>query len=299
MDRSSSRNGPSDVARAFSTLHRTARRAVPFSIRNRIVGLRRGPRWILERPRMARQRVGKAEQREFVWPLAEHSSPLERQPGLIPTELQRGKEVNVALAARTLDGLVVASGQVFSHHHAIGRTSRRRGYRRGVELRDGRIESGIGGGLCQVSNAVYWVAVCAGMRIVERHRHGFDIFPDRERTVPFGGGATVSYNTADLRFENPYPASVVLRARVETGTFICGLWQRGDPGVRVEVEEVGHRFFRDSVGWVRENRLRRRISNARGTVVVDEEVAHNVGRVLYEPTEEQLRCGVDSRSGAC
>ena len=66
-----------------------------------------------------------------------------------------------------------------------------------------------------MSNSFYWVAVRAGMRIVERHRHGLDLFPDQERTVPFGCGATVVSNYADFRFENPFAESVLMRARVD------------------------------------------------------------------------------------
>lgn len=276
-----------------AALRRSARLLIPFPVRIELVRLRRLPRWLAERHTMARRRLGGPELVEYTWPLAAHSSPLERTPGSIAPGLQRGKEANVRLAAAKLDGLVVAPNQVFSHHHAIGRTSRRRGFRRGLELRDGEPSSGVGGGLCQVSNSFYWVAVRAGMRIVERHRHGLDIFPDHQRTVPFGCGATVVYSYADLRFENPFPQPVVLRARVENGAFVSELWTTHDPGVRIEVEEVGHRFFRDESGWMRENRLRRHITTPEGRLLVDQEVSHNRGRVLYEPTEEQLRCGAD------
>ena len=272
---------------------RLARGLIPFEVRRQIVGLRRLPRWIVEHPTMARGRLGARELGDFKWMLATHSSPLARTAGPIPPKLQRGKEANVKLAAVKLDGLVIAPNQVFSYHHAIGRTTRLKGFRRGLELRNGRPSSGVGGGLCQVSNSFYWVAVQAGMRIVERHRHGLDLFPDHARTVPFGCGATVVYNYADLRFENPFPEPVVLRAHVVDGSFVSGIWTTHDPGVRVTVEEVGHRFFRDGGGWMRENRLRRHITTSEGRALVDEEVAHNLGRVLYEPTEEQLRCGGD------
>jgi vancomycin resistance protein VanW len=269
----------------------TARRAIPYPLRIELVRLRRLPRWLVERPSMARRRLDPRALADFGWRLAAHESPLERVPGAVAHDLQRGKEANVRLASRALDATVVGPNQVFSYHHALGRASHRRGYRRGLELRDGRPSSGVGGGLCQVSNGLYWIAVGAGMRIVERHHHGLDLFPDHARTVPFGCGATVVYNYADLRFENPLPLPVVLRTHVVGGAFVCELWTTRDPGFRVAVEEVGHRFFRDGSGWMRENRLRRRITTADGRTLVDQEVAHNRGRVLYEPTEEQRRCG--------
>ncbi len=58
----------------------------------------------------------------------------------------------------------------------------------------------IGGGLCQLSNALYDVALAAGCEIVERHAHS--------RTVPgsaaaAGRDATVAWNYVDLRFSSP------------------------------------------------------------------------------------------------
>ena len=189
--------------------------------------------------------------------------------GAIARDLQVGKETNVGLGAQRLDAIVIGPNQTFSHHHAIGRTSKQRGFRKGMELRNGESSGSWGGGLCQVSNSFYWVAVRAGMRIVERHRHELDLFPDDERTVPFGCGATVVYNYADFRFENPYPQPVLMRARIEDGAFISELWTTSDPGITVEVEEQDHRFIKDEHGWTRENRLRRRIRDAAGNVVSD------------------------------
>ncbi len=264
-------------------LRSLARRLIPFRVRRQLVILRRLPQWVVERGTIASHRADPSDQSEFRWLLAAHSSPLERTPGSIPGDLQEGKEVNVRLAASKLDGLVIAPNQTFSHHHAVGRTTRRRGFRKGMELQNGDSTGSWGGGLCQVSNSFYWVAVQAGMRIVERHRHGLDLFPDHERTVPFGCGATVVYNYADFRFENPYPQPVMLRARIEDGSFISEIWTEQNPGVTVEVEEVDHRFFEEGGDWYRENRLRRRVLDRDGELLSDVEIAHNKGRVMYEP----------------
>ena len=255
---------------------------VPFRVRREFVCLRRLPRWLAERSTIASHRADQGELSRYTWRLAAHSSPLNRSPGLIPSALQEGKETNIALAAARLDGLVVEPNQVFSHHHTIGRTTRHRGFRRGMELQNEESTASWGGGLCQVSNSFYWVAVQAGMRIVERHRHGLDLFPDNERTVPFGCGATVVYNYADFRFENPLPQPILVRARIEDGEFISELWTTTDPGYRFEVEEFDHRFFERDGALMRENRLRRRVLRSSGELLSDTEIAHNTGRVQYE-----------------
>jgi vancomycin resistance protein VanW len=160
----------------------------------------------------------------------------------------------------------------------------------GLELHEGELTQGLGGGCCQVSNALYLLALRGGMKIVERHRHGIDLFPDHQRTVPFGCGATVFYNYADLRFENPLPQPVLCRFLLKDRHLISELWTEEDPGWTVEIYEVEHRFYCEDNHWMRENRLRRRFRRADGSILLDHEVAHNCGRVLYEPSGEQVCC---------
>jgi len=157
----------------------------------------------------------------------------------------------------------------------------------GLELHEGRPSGGRGGGCRQISNMLYLLALQSGQEIVERHRHGLDLFPDHDRKIPFGCGATIYYNFADLRFANPLPSPLLLRLRIANGHLIGEMWSTTDPGWTAEIYEVGHRFFREKDSWWRENYVWRRFRGADGTVCRDEEIAHNRGRVLYEPTGEE------------
>ena len=60
----------------------------------------------------------------------------------------------------------------------------------GMILRNGRVASGVGGGLCQMTNLLYWMTLHTPLTVTERWRHGYDVFPDSNRTQPFGSGAT-------------------------------------------------------------------------------------------------------------
>ena len=263
------------------------RRLVPYPLRLEAARLRRLPAFLLEAPTFARRRLEPAARAPLAFVLAKEEAPLLRPGARAGTDEQRAKERNISLAVARLDGLLVAPCQILSYHWAVGRPSRLRGFRAGLELRDGRPARGLGGGCCLVSNLLYRLALRGGMRIVERHRHGLDLFPDDARTVPFGCGATVAYNYADLRFENPLDAPVLLALELRDGRGGRSLRGRlltaGDPGFRVELYEADHRFRREGDQWLRENRIRRRILAAGGAVLVDQEVAHNVARVLYEP----------------
>jgi vancomycin resistance protein VanW len=255
---------------------------LPFALRVELRRLARLPGRLLETPRSARGFVAEGEVARFAHLLAGQRSPLRRFPG-VEEALQLGKERNVALAARRLDRLVIGPHQVLSYHRIVGRPSRLRGFRPGLELHDGRPQAGIGGGCCQVSNLLYQLALHGGMRVIERHRHGLDLFEDHRRSVPFGCGATVFYNYRDLRFENPLPQPVLLRIEVVGGQLFGQLRTPEPVGFVVEVYETDHRFYRHEGQWMRENRIRRRFSRRDGTLILDQQVAHNVARVLYEP----------------
>ena len=43
------------------------------------------------------------------------------------------------------------------------------------------------------------------LTVTERWRHGYDVFPDSNRTQPFGSGATCFYNYMDLMVRNDTP----------------------------------------------------------------------------------------------
>lgn len=261
-------------------LHRYLRRVVPRGVRVEWVRLRRAPVWLIEARRMAGRPARPPACR---YTLATHRSPLVR-PGTEPdAALQAGKAQNIRAVVRALDGAVIAPYQVLSYHHLVGRPGRRKGMAAGMELHDEKPVKGIGGGACKVSNLLYLLALRGGMRIVERHRHALDIFPDQQRTVPFGCGATVYYNRCDLRFENPFDQPVRLDLKIIDG-YVTG-WLRcaHDPGVRFEIVERDHRFTERDGAWWRENRIVRRVMGPDGALRAEFTVAENRGRTLYTP----------------
>lgn len=110
--------------------------------------------------------------------------------------LVAGKIQNLRLAIASLHGLEVPAGAVFSFWRQLGRASARRGFVLGRELREGCIVPAIGGGLCQLSNAIYDSAVRAGLEVVERHRHS-RVLPGS--LAELDRDATVFWNYLDLR----------------------------------------------------------------------------------------------------
>jgi hypothetical protein len=127
-------------------------------------------------------------------------SPLWKGPaGAKEYALTAGKIQNLRIALAGLDGIVVPAGETFSFWKQVGRATRRRGFVAGRELREGCLVANIGGGLCQLSNALYEAALAAGFEIVERHAHSRRVPGSR---AALQRDATVFWNYVDLRFRS-------------------------------------------------------------------------------------------------
>jgi len=122
---------------------------------------------------------------------------------------QDGKVHNLRQAAEALDGLLLTPGAVFSFWRQVGRTTRARGYVEGRMLQEGCVIPAVGGGLCQLSGALYHAALEAGCDIIERHPHS-RVVPGSTAALT-GLDATVAWNYVDLRFSSHRPLRLEVR----------------------------------------------------------------------------------------
>ena len=131
-----------------------------------------------------------------------HKSMILRPLKDIDMYLQENKRKNLELAIKHINGILIKPEEIFSVWKLVGRPTKRKGYLDGLVLNQGKIDKDIGGGLCQLGNLLFWIFAHSPLTITERFRHGFDVFPDVNRKVPFGAGATLSYNYIDLQVKN-------------------------------------------------------------------------------------------------
>ena len=218
---------------------------------------------------------------QFPHVVAERDSPLQRAPDGAIAAYTEEKTHNLALAIRKIDGLAVGAGEVFSFCRRVGKTTRQEGYRPALELIEGRLRPEIGGGLCQLSNLLFLLALDVNAEIVERHRHSYDLFRDVERTVPFGCGATVFYNYVDFQFRNTLPFPVLVSAEVAPPVLRARILAPQPLPFQVRITETDARFFHRDGAVYRANRLWREITWLDGRAPIRELLFENECRVLY------------------
>jgi len=89
-------------------------------------------------------------------------------------------------------------GDTFSFNRMLGPITTRAGFVTGLVIAGERTASGIGGGICQVSTTVFRALYGAGLPIVERRNHSYQVY----YYDPQGLDATIYQPSQDLRFAN-------------------------------------------------------------------------------------------------
>jgi vancomycin resistance protein VanW len=219
-----------------------------------------------------------------------HASLLLRELSEDEMVLQHNKVVNLRLASRRTDGLLVRPGETFSFNKAVGSCTRRKGYVEGMRLSNGAAISGVGGGICQLANLVHWMVLHSPLTVVERSDHSFDPFPDKGRVLPWGVGCSIVYNYVDLVVRNDTETTFQLRTWVAERHLEGEL--RADRAVPTSysVEARREEFLRIDGQVYRRNEIWRTVRDKRtGDVVADELVKRNHALVKYAPPEDRIR----------
>ena len=238
--------------------------------------------WLKSKSSFAREL--NSEQLEFL--VKKHQSFLLRPLKDVDMQLQHNKTTNLRLAAEKINGLIIKPGEVFSFWYLVGDPTAKKGYLPGLVLNQGNIESGVGGGLCQMGNLLFWMAIHSPLTIKERYRHGFDVFPDVNRKVPFGAGATLSYNYIDLQIKNETPHDFQLILYLSEEHLQGEIRSNQSFTDHYEVYEADHRMVHQSWGgYTRHNRIVRKITSENGEVR-EEDLLENHAVMMYEPLLE-------------
>ena len=236
--------------------------------------------WCSARFRWAKERQGE----RLPCIQSAHATPLLRHLRGDQMEWQRNKVVNLKLAVARLDGLILHPGETFSYWKLIGKPTRQKGYREGMVLFLGQIGSDVGGGLCQLSNLIFWMTLHTPLTVVERYRHSHDVFPDADRTQPFGSGATCAYPHRDLMIRNDTGQDFQLCLRVGE-THLQGEWRAmRPPERRYEVAERDARI--DQAAWggyIRHNALYRDVYDLQGNFLEEQFLFTNDAIMMYSP----------------
>jgi vancomycin resistance protein YoaR len=136
----------------------------------------------------------------------------------------------VQLVAHLVDNKLIAPGTTFSFNGTTGERSAEKGFLEAPVIVNGELQTGLGGGVCQVSTTVFNAAFEAGLPITARTNHALYI-----SHYPLGRDATVNYPDTDLKFVNDTDHWLLLRTFVGSSSLVVTLY--GTPAHR-RVESI-------------------------------------------------------------
>jgi len=146
---------------------------------------------------------------------------------------------NLALVQSRLDGVTLGPGELFSFWRLVGRPDEVHGFRVASNFIAGKVGFAEGGGICQLTSALYNAALLAGLDMLERHAHSIDAYGP-SRYVPLGRDATVVYGYKDLQFRNASAVPMTLRIRISPDQVEVAFYAPELPfvDVRLDVETL-------------------------------------------------------------
>ena len=155
---------------------------------------------------------------------------------------ERDRTYNLKIACKAIDGTLIKPGATFSYNKVVGPRLKENGFRDAKMFVDGQIESGTGGGVCQVSTTIYNVALLANLQILRRSHHSRPVV-----YAPVGRDATVAYPAIDLKFKNTTDAPIYIMASVGSKMVDVTMLGGKPDGLKVELIAIGHRVIRAPV----------------------------------------------------
>jgi vancomycin resistance protein YoaR len=194
--------------------------------------------------------------------------PIEEAPKRVPDEeLNRIREVvasfsttfpasnrprstNIRLATESLNGKLLMPGDRLSFNGTVGPRTTRRGYREAGVYVNGRHDTGVGGGICQVSTTLYNAALLSDLKIVQRQNHSMPV-----PYVPLGRDAVVSYGSLDIVIENSTDHPIAISGDYRPGRVTFRVLGEKQPGQEVKITTANRRSLGQRTKTVRDSRL--------------------------------------------
>ena len=137
-----------------------------------------------------------------------------------PASIDKNLITNLKLACRAINNTILKDEEIFSFNEIVGCPTDAEGYQEVIVYVNKTPQSVIGGGISQVSSALYYCALQADLQILERHNHIY-----APNYIEAGFDANVNYGTMDFSFKNTTGRPIRIEARVtDAGALQISIW---------------------------------------------------------------------------
>lgn len=232
--------------------------------------------------RLDQNRYASTRAEPFPYELAADRSLLINEHTGADIRYQYNKVHNLRLASAAVNRVVIRPGETFSLWWLVRHADRKEKFMDGLCVRDGRLTAVYGGGLCQLSNTLFWLFLHTPLTIVERHMHKIKEFPNPSESDPCGVDATILEGWLDLRARNDTGQPLQIELAQDDTWYYGRILTPYPPGKRYDVVNRNlHYFQKDGKTWESVQVVRRALDIKSGAVLSEEALYTNVCEIGY------------------
>ncbi len=126
---------------------------------------------------------------------------------------------NLRNGCSKINGVVVYPGEVFSTNARFNPCTEANGWASAGTIVNGKIEDSVGGGMCQVSSALYMALLNAEVEITERHNHSMKV-----GYADYGFDATLAGDYKDLKFKNDTGCAIYMESYITGSNVVVNIY---------------------------------------------------------------------------
>lgn len=142
---------------------------------------------------------------------------------------------NLRVACSKINNTVLLPGEVFSTNKVIGPVNAANGYKEAPIILNGKIQPGIGGGVCQISSTLYNAVLLAELEVVERQNHSLPV-----GYIEKGKDATLAGDYIDFKFKNNKEYPIFVESYIKDNKVNMNIYSKEtrDNNRKIEFESV-------------------------------------------------------------
>ena len=137
---------------------------------------------------------------------------------------------NIKIAAHATNDIIMKPYDEFSFNYYINHKDKREKFKKAPVIVNGKLEEGLGGGICQVSSTIYNAALYSGLEIISVRNHSIP-----SAYVSKGRDATVTKGNIDLKFRNNYKMPVFIHNEVYKDKIVSTIYGNKENKKEIEV----------------------------------------------------------------
>ena len=140
---------------------------------------------------------------------------------------------NLKNACSKINGVIVYPGDEFSTNAHFNPCTEENGWALAGTIVKGKIEDSVGGGMCQVSSALYDAVLYAELEVTERHNHSLKV-----GYSPYAFDATLAGDYKDFKFKNDTNKAVYIESYLTSSDVVVNIYgeEIHSSGRKIELE---------------------------------------------------------------